>query len=379
MQTPSVRAFARLFACLLVGTIPLLLVGCGGGSSSSSTRSPNAQTRAALKKLQNHTLLSLAQGGVNNATLNAMRANFNGVAPATSNGATTANLSTPLPMTGGFIANVAAKSKSGRARSITRMVTHRRSLTLTRDTITSPGGSSTGAPGSVGGSPGGTDPGTTAPTFYYDEYLALWVDISDSATQSLYSLYEDEAKTKPAGNITTTLPSSSTYPQVYSSSYTYTAGAQKGAHGSYVSTQNQDGSGSSIYQDTFANGDTDSGESDYTAAGDFTWKSDSNFGGAKSSFRGTFHSDGSGSSHSETSDGYVSDYTYRADGSGEAHISGPDPGLPATVVWDALGNTIITYADGTVEKWTGWGYGDGGDVVPVTTVSPPASTTNSGQ
>ena len=60
---------------------------------------------------------------------------------------------------------------------------------------------------------------------------------------------------------------------------------------------------------------------------------------------------------------------YRADGSGHGRITGPDPGLPATIDWDAQGNTTVVYADGSSEYTPGWGYGDVTPVDSTTTTS----------
>ena len=114
------------------------------------------------------------------------------------------------------------------------------------------------------------DPGPL-PTFYYDDYLGLWVDITDTPTSSTFALYEDEAKTKPAGSIVTTFPTGDTFPQIFTSHYTYTAGTQAGSHGDYNNTVNQDGSGSSSYLDVYVDGGKDQGSSQWTAGGDYTW------------------------------------------------------------------------------------------------------------
>jgi hypothetical protein len=74
---------------------------------------------------------------------------------------------------------------------------------------------------------------------------------------------------------------------------------------------------------------------------------------------GSFRADGSGGTWLSSSDGYKSDYRYNADGSGHGRITGPDPGLPVSISWDAFGNTMIVYADGTVEHVSGWGSGSG--------------------
>ena len=136
-----------------------------------------------------------------------------------------------MPLIGAFLRNVAATSPSTRA-------AHLRPKTRQEDGGGS--GSSDGGNGSTGvDSPpdgGIVPPGgifEPAPTFYFDYYLGLWVQIDDSGNNSNYLLYEDEAKTKPAGHITTVNPTDwETYPQVYSSSYAFTSGYLAGSHGS---------------------------------------------------------------------------------------------------------------------------------------------------
>jgi hypothetical protein len=260
------------------------------------------------------------------------------------------------------------------------MVAHRgASKLITRDDMPPPppiiGGSGSSGSGDVPPAP------PVALTFYYDEFLGLWVDIKDTATQSTYTLYVDEAKTQPAGSIVVTLPSGNTYPQVYSSTYNFTAGVMAGSHGSYQTTVNQDGSGNSSYDDTYTDGSKDSGTSTWTAKGDFSWSNQTTDStGAQTTSSGSFHADGSGTTHATTSDGYVIDYTYNADGSGHGKIAGPAAGLPATVTWDVYGDTTITYADGTVDSIPGWsvvpvtGTIEGGDTPPAPPVTSTANT-----
>jgi hypothetical protein len=203
----------------------------------------------------------------------------------------------------------------------------------------------------------GDDPYVPAPAFYFDQYLGLWVQTEYSAAESKYLLFEDEAKTKPAGSIVTTQPADwRVFPQTYSSRYEFTAGYLKGARGSYDNVLNADYSGRSSYENVFADGGKNRGESTHTSAGDFTYFDRAEFAdGYWTESRGTFRANGSGGTRTESSDGYQTDYTFNADGSGRGTIKGSLPGLPATVTWDARGNTTIRYADGTTERIPGWG------------------------
>lgn len=369
--TPLRRlSHARTWRACLALTAGLSLValpGCGGGGSSKAvSKTPTKATKDHVKSLFTQSFSSLAQSGVNNSALSAMRGGIvltsGGVGSGTSAESSIAPsdnsshaFGPPVPQIGQFLTNIASTKKSVRAHAIkTMQARHAGTVRLTRDDSS----------GSTPPDPGVGDP-QPAPTFYYDDYLGLWVDINDTATTSTYTLYEDEAKTKPAGSIVTQNPADNTFPQVYSSSYTYTAGSQAGAHGSYKSTYNQDGSGSSAYQDVYVDGTQDQGSSSSTSRGDYTWSGRTDYADKTfSSFKGSFRSDGSGGTHSEGSDGYVSDYTYNADGTGHARITGPDPGLPVTIDWDTQGNTTIHYADGSIEVIQGWGFGV---VAPVAT------------
>jgi hypothetical protein len=388
-----------LIATLLSAAV---LAGCGGGGTNRAvSKTPTKATKARVQSMETQSFRIMAQSGVPNAALSAMRGGImagGGVAVGTGVGSGTGTVAPvssangaapPVPLMGQFLNNIAVVSKSARSRAISRMQTrHAQGIArITRDDSST--GSSPGSPPTTT-SPGPIpDPGPP-PTFYYDDYLGLWVDIADTPTSSAFTLYEDEAKTKPAGSIVTTFPTGDTFPQIFASTYSFTAGSQAGSHGDYNNTVNQDRSGSSSYLDVYMDGGKDQGSSHWTTGGDYTWTGRTdNADKSYASMTGTFHADGSGAMHSEGSDGYVSDYTYRADGSGHAHISGPFPGLPVTITWDAQGNTTILYADGSSDFIPGWGYGvavpvDGsgnsgsgvassGTTTTVTPPTPPAS------
>lgn len=365
----------RLCLALTTGLSVVALPGCGGGGSSKAVgKTPTKAVKDHIKALFTGTFSTLAQSGVNNSALNAMRG---GIAPTVGVGASAGSaaetvaapsdnsghtVGPPVPQIGQFLNNIASTRKSVRARTINAMQSrHAGAVRLTRDV--SPGDPGTGDP---------------QPTFYYDDYLGLWVDINDTPTLSTYTLYEDEAKSKPAGSIVTQIPASfDTFPQTYSSEYNFTAGFQAGARGSYKSTYNQDNSGSSTYLNVYTDGTQDQGSSSNTSRGDYTWTGRTDYADKTfTSFRGSFRADGSGGTHSEGSDGYVSDYTYNVNGTGHARITGPDPGLPVTIDWDARGNTTIHYADGSTEIIQGWGFGYGTPVAIDSGVANSGTTTN---
>lgn len=210
------------------------------------------------------------------------------------------------------------------------------------------GGGSSGGGSSGGGSGGwGGEPG-----FYFDEWLGLWVDVLVTNTQVSFLLYEDEAKTLPAGSIVSSFPEApEVYPQTYSSTYQILAGMLTGSHGTYQLTMDSELIGSMSYENVYPHYGKDQGSSHWDE-NEYTWSGKYEDGsGFRSENSGTFRSDGSGLTSSEDSLGYRSRFTYRADGTGEGLIEGPDPGLPATITWDAEGNVRIRWADGTIEEF----------------------------
>ena len=259
------------------------------------------------------------------------------------------------PMIGAFLKNIAATPPATRKARIAALARRR----AEDPGVTSPGG-------------GGDDPlpppvppddYPTEPTVYFDYYLGLWVKVEYAPGGTTYRLYADEALTEVAGTIATTEPTDwESYPLVWMSEYEFLAGYLAGARGRYESVTNRDYSGSQSYENAYADGGRDEGRSSWTARGDYTWTSRSEFadGAGWTEGSGSFRADGGGGTRWETSDGYKGEYTYNPDGSGRARITGPDPGLPVTITWDAYGNTTIVYADGTIERIPGWGYYGGG-------------------
>lgn len=338
---------------LAAGGVLTLLAGCGGGSGISGgggtnptgSGSPSAATRAKVFSLQRTTLRTMTQSGFQSADFAAAR---NGAFEA---GAPAEGGARPLPLLGAFLRNVASVPPSARAQAISRMKKARRSI------------SGEGAPT--------LPPEGEMPTLYFDEYLGLWVEIAESMGKTTFLLYEDAAKTRPAGKIETLSPADGeVYPQTYENTYRFEAGLLRETNGFSKTTLNENGSGSTAYENVYRDGGRDRGQSAWTARGDVTWSARTDAAdGYWTRDRGTWRADGSGSTHSQTSDGYTADYTYNADGSGRGKIAGPVPGLPATVTWDPWGNTSIRYSDGTVENYPGYGLyedgsGPGGDSSP---------------
>lgn len=324
-------------SCLkILVCVPCLIwvSGCGGGGGNSvSGSSPTRATKNRVLLQQTHNVNALMRNGGSSlsaaSTANGGTLNSSGVGSGSNSGAgggtstggvNSGSASGSLPLVGAFIKNVASTPKAVRSARIRRAVRSR-----------------------------------DASNLYFDDYLGLWVQETDTSTQSTYLLFQDSAGAVPAGSIVTTYPAADSTTQVYASTYTFLAGVLSGSHGSYTYSYYPDGSSYSSYQDAVADGSSDSGTSTSTADGEYAWTSKSTLaGGLTTSDRGAFHPDGSGSTHSRTSDGIISDYYYNADGSGRGTIRGSADGLPAVIVWDNIGNTTITWADGTVDQYNTW-------------------------
>ena len=354
-----VRLSVALALALGVGAIGL--VGCGGGGTMIGL-APTRATMAKVHSIQTRSDKSLSLNSSPNA---AASLSLNGTAtnsPTVSGGG---GVHRPVSFLGAFL-----RGGFGFGGGVSGAG------------VGSPG-SSTSASGGVGNSFPGAHPGGRKvrgrdASFYYDEYLGLWVDFVSTDTSVVSTLFEDQAKTKPAGSITSTFPATfdPALDYSYTSNYIFTAGTLKGSNGAYHTTFKVDGSGSSDYTDTEPDGSKSVGSSFTNADGSSSWKSTyKSSTGFTSNDSGSFKVDGSGKSHFDSSDGYVTDYLYNADGSGSGKIAGPDAGLPATIVWDNMGNVTITYADGSVEKYNLWAFVTEGGTA---TDPPPPATGNGG-
>ncbi|HVL38108.1 MAG TPA: hypothetical protein VM328_01835 [Fimbriimonadaceae bacterium] len=233
--------------------------------------------------------------------------------------------------------------------------------------VRSMGGGSSGATTGEGGTTGSTSSGGGGggfSDFYYDQWLELWVEIESTDTSFTCLFYRDQAKTQPAGHSTSTFTDDwQTYPQTYTSSYSFTAGTIAGAHGEYQCVQLSESEGSMTYNNSYPDGSSDEGQSSWSEQG-ANWSSQwSRPGGWWYQDEGNWAADGSGTYENSDSDGWSASWIYNADWSGSALLQGPDPKLPATMTWTSQGRYRIVYADGSEERWTWedfWGDGSVG-------------------
>ena len=337
------------------------LAGCGGGKESAGeapTRAVQERVGTISRKLFSGTMLFGAVDGIGMSRGGGMGGGTGGGGSLPPMGAASdmSYSNGSVPQIGAFLKNVVMENApTSRKRKLSR------------------------GENIAVGEPYPTDPlppfWEPQPSFYFDYYLGLWVQTSYSKTESRYSLYEDEAKTKSAGSIVSSWPTDwETFPQVWKSSYEFTAGFMKGSHGSSENVTNAGWSGSTKFENVYIDGWKDKGQSNWSGQGDSSWfnRTESADGKDWTESAGSWRSNGAGGTRMSTSDGYEAVFTFNSDGSGRGTIKGPEAGLPASISWDNQGNVTIRYADGTIERFNRWGIypgptpfvgGGGGDVI----------------
>lgn len=313
---------------ILVAVTALALISCGGsGGGGSST--PLSETGRAVQEVQRLSIMSMSKSGIALAPF--MMHGFGGG----TGGGTTGSTGSfgGVSSIGFFFRNFGGTTGEG-----------------------STGGTGSGTTGSTG----------SGSNFYYDQWLGLWVDFEWTENTSTTTFTLDEAKTQPAGQVTSTYTGEfGSYPQTYTNQYTFSAGPLTGSNGTYISVQTSATHGSMSYANTYADGSSDSGESQWT---DLTSSFESRWEGPGGTpwfeDSGTWNADNSGTYTCENSQGWASTWTYNSDWSGSATFTGPDPLLPAMMAWNSHGRYTVTYADGSTESWN-WddfwgGVGEGG-------------------
>lgn len=367
----------RLLALTTALALTPLLTGCGGGSgggpAANTSKAPSAATRAAVRKIQSSSLRAFANGAPTGSAFssNALGAPTAGNAGGAAGAASGIN---GITLAGGYLNSLrpsggASSANSGGGRRVNRLTARRG-----RDASGGSSGSTPGDPGSINGGPG-----STGATFYYDEWLALWVDTTVNTGAAYHqNFYQDQAKTVPAGSLDSTSSDWNVYPVSGSYHFVCAAGSLKGTSSDSTFTYNADYSGAFHYASATSDGWKYKGDSVNNADGSSSWtnRTDSP-DGTYSTDTGTFLSDGSSVTKTTGSDGYTVEYTNNADGSATGKITGSFAGLPAAIVRDTTGKTTITYADGTVDIIPGWdALYNGGD--PISSEGGSSGSTGSG-
>lgn len=303
------QRFSVLFAAFALA----VLIGCGGGGSSSNPTgsAPSALTRQQVKDGFAQSIIALAQSGMG------------GGASVGTSGSNTGSMG-GVPFVGAFIRQFVPGTGSW----------------LTRDTT---GGGTTGTNGST------TSGGGEHPEIYFDEYLGLWVEWTESGNTFSTNLFEDEAKTKPAGSFVNTFTENGNF----TSTFSITAGPFTGAHGVYETVVSNNGeSGETTYDNTWPTWGHDEGSASWNANGSSNWQHRSEMpDDSWFESNGSFNANGSGAASGSDSRGYRYSFTYNADGSGRGRVEGPDAGLPCTLEWNSDGIIKIKWADGSTETY----------------------------
>lgn len=324
----------------IFGVLGVLVVGCGGSSSTSPGGSPSRAAKTNVARVYSNSVTGLAASGMGNANVGAANntlAVYGGAAVSGSTGGgntgtgNTANNSTGrVPFFGALLRFGGGLNGGANGPAAANASRHRK--VKSRDS-----------------------------SLYYDDWLGLYVSTTSTDTSETTLLYLDAAGSQSAGSITSTYPLDwSVYPNSTTSNYSITAGTFSGAKGAYESVNISETDGYMDYSSTWPGGWQVSGKSQWSVDSNSWSDSATDPDGSWYKTSGTFNADGTGTSQYSDSLGYAATYKYNADGSGSALISGPDQGLPATISWDADGNTTIKYADGTVETYPGYGASGNG-------------------
>jgi len=190
----------------------------------------------------------------------------------------------------------------------------------------------------------------------YDSRLGLWVVTTITLTTYTRTFYQDKAETEPAGSAVYTLDVST---KTLSGAITITKGNYAGLSGTYSATK----SGSVISGNesvTLPSGTTVISQfsitlSGLTSSGTLT-ETVTQPGGYSETSTVTRNSNGTFQIKASDSNGYSSTLNFNADYSGTGTVSGPDPGLPATVKWNSVGTGTVTFSDGVTLNFTNWQF-----------------------
>ncbi len=194
---------------------------------------------------------------------------------------------------------------------------------------------------------------------YFDPYFGLWSLTTGDINQYATTYYLDEALTQEAGTGLSTW--SSTEESTEGSSEIRilagpTAGYTQTSTYRYSATDFSGEYSSQVVHPSLGTS-TDVGQWDGLGNGTYSsrWSKDNQ----ETEFTGCYSADGSWQTTNSQSDGFRFTLTGLADGSGSGEMVGPDPLLPATIVWDAEGNGTITWADGSTSDVSWFGIGGG--------------------
>jgi len=193
---------------------------------------------------------------------------------------------------------------------------------------------------------------------YYSSPLGLWYSVSISSSTFTETFFQDQAETEPAGSATYTLDIAT---KTLSGTVSITQGPYAGLSGTYSQTVTKNGTAGN-YNVNLPNGTivscqftvslNASGVPSGTATQSVTFPD-----GYSLSSTITYRSDHTFQIMASDSNGYSSVFNFAADLSGNGKISGPDPGLPAKLIWNSAGTGTVTFANGLTVPFTNWQLG----------------------
>jgi len=190
----------------------------------------------------------------------------------------------------------------------------------------------------------------------YDSRLGLWVVTTITTTTYTRTFYVDKAETEPAGSAVYTLDIATA---TLSGTISITAGKYAGLAGTYSATK----TGSTISGNesfTLPSGTDVTSQFTVTLSGlsssGSTTETVTQPGGYSETSTVVRNSDGTMKVTASDTNGYSSTLNFNADSSGTGTVSGPDPGLPATVKWNSVGTGTVTFADGITLSFTNWQF-----------------------
>ncbi len=189
----------------------------------------------------------------------------------------------------------------------------------------------------------------------YEPAIQLWMSATASGTTLTQSFFVDKAETQPAGTAVYVLDTST---KTLTGTFDLTAGPESGLTGTFSQTLAKNGT-TGTYAFTLPSGDSVSCSFTVTISalgiptGTGT-ETVTEANGYSETATVTYHSNGSTTIHVSDNHGYTSTVNIAASGAGSGTLSGPDPGLPAVIVWDSSGNGTVTFANLLTLSFTNW-------------------------
>ena len=195
----------------------------------------------------------------------------------------------------------------------------------------------------------------------YITSLGLYESISLSPDSIIATFYEDQAKTLPAGGFTY-INGDATF--TVSGPFKVTEGTFAGLTGNYQQAGQQNSSGVvsgyngsvsfsvpkvATVDSQFILFISNTGAVSGTATTAVVLQS-----GYSQTEKVVYNADGSSTISSTDSVSLATKFSFAADTSGSGTITGSDPGLPATLTWDATGSGQVKFADGSTASLVNW-------------------------